>query len=176
MAFIFLFYCKLLTSVPQYLFYLQSTKTTPEGRQAPAQETQCFRISHNESRNSLKLWLQEPAACWVEVSLTFSRDSTTGAGENRHVCFLLSLPFSALTQPSLSPMHAHMCVNTHTAERPEGKQHRASNTSFPPPARVGALRLEGVVFWVNYPLPITISRSTALGNGHWVQLSSAVAR
>lgn len=82
--FIFLFYCKLLTSVLQYLFYLQRSKTTPEGRQAPAQEAQCFHISHSNSRNSWKLWLQEPAACWVDVSLTFCRDSATGTAENRH--------------------------------------------------------------------------------------------
>lgn len=58
--FIFLFYCKVRSfnaSVLQYLFYLQSSKTTPEGRQAPAQETHCCHISHTELRHILKLWL-----------------------------------------------------------------------------------------------------------------------
>lgn len=111
--FIFLFYCKPLTSVLLYLFYLQSSKTTPEGRQAPAQKTQHSPISHNESRNSLN----NPGACSLGDSLTFSRSSTTGGERADMVPFLSLVPLSQCSPCPILAQHTHRAEGSKT----EGK-------------------------------------------------------
>lgn len=143
MASIFLFYCKFLTSELLYLFPLQSSKTTPEGRQAPAQKTQHFHISHTESRNSQKLW---PRACSLPGDLLQKQHHQSG--DNGHGSLFSLAPLSQWSPHPILAQHTHIAEGSN-----QRTKYYRTRQSLPllEEWQAGVLRSVGMVFsWVSH--------------------------